>query len=100
MALLDDARLALRVSSEVFDDEISDLIDAAMSDMVRVGIEEDFVRDPDTHPLVKRAVMCYCKAHFGFDNDQAAFFNESYRQVVCDLLHSEHNIAAIAQSEE
>lgn len=96
MALIDDMKLVLRVSNSAYDDEVSMLIAAAKSDMARVGIDPELI-DPeqgDMAPLVKQAIACYCKAHFGFDNDEGARFDRSYRQTVTDLLNSNANIAA------
>lgn len=97
MALLDDMKVALRVSGDAFDGEIQTLIDSATDDMLRVGIDPAYVTPEDaseTPALVRSAITCYCKAHFGYDNDEASRFNASYRQIVCDLLNSTHNTAA------
>lgn len=96
--LLEEMKVILRVTSSLFDNEVQMLIDGAKADMKRVGINEGFV---DSHePLVKRAIACYCKAQFGFDNEAAKFYNDSYRQIVCDLLNSSENVACeVAESE-
>ena len=113
MALLDDVRTALRVSpiplddeagrapysdgweptfASDFDDEIQDLIDAALADLTRVGIVPSLL-DPDSlHPLAKRAVVAYAKAHYGYDNDEATRFIESYERTVIDMANSTANI--------
>lgn len=64
MALLDDVKLALRISNSSFDSEVNDLIGAAKQDIQLSGIIVNDYADP----LAKRAVVVYCKAHFGFDN--------------------------------
>ena len=97
MALIDDMKLLLRVSTTAYDNEVSMLIAAAKADMLRVGVQPDLVNPPvgsDEAPLVKQAIACYCKAHFGFDNDESARLDRSYRQIVTDLLNSSANIAA------
>lgn len=96
MALLDDMKLVLRVSNAAYDDEVSMLIAAAKSDMVRVGIDPALIEPEqgEIAPLVRQAISCYCKAHFGWDNDEGARFDRSYRQTVTDLLNSSANIAA------
>lgn len=65
MSLLTDAKLALRVSTEAFDSEITDLINAAVADMGLAGV----VNIDTTDPLVKRAVITYCRLHFGQPDD-------------------------------
>ena len=97
MALLDDMKLVLRVSTDAYDSEVNLLIEAAKADMLRVGVLPDMVNPPvgeDEAPLVIQAIACYCKAHFGYDNSEAARFERSYRQTVTDLLNSSANIAA------
>lgn len=96
MALLDDIKMVLRVKADAFDAEVSMLIGAAKADMLRVGIREELVNpsDGEIAPLAKQAIACYCKANFGYDNDEAGRFNAAYRQTVCDLMNSDANTAA------
>lgn len=65
MALIDDAKLALRVTTNAFDSEISDLINAAVADMGIAGVSNNETTDP----LVKRAVITYCRLNFGQPDD-------------------------------
>lgn len=103
MALLDDIRASLRISSAKFDAEAQMLVDAAVYDMERTGVNPALLQvDPETgdfgNAFVKHAVTTYCKAHFGYDVDEAMRFDDSYRRIVCDLLNSAENIAAIEQA--
>ena len=88
MALIDDIKLSLRVSSPAADVEVAALIEAAISDMRRVGVDEQLLNKKKMHPLTKMAVICYCKANFGYDNAEAERFYTIYRQTVCDLMNS------------
>lgn len=92
MALLDDIKVSLRLSSNALDSEVSSLIYAAVADMRRVGIAEELLDLANPHPLVRMAITCYAKANFGYDNDEATRFQESYRQIVCDLMNSKHSM--------
>lgn len=96
MSLLDDVKVAVRVSegTDDYDDELQDLIDAALADLTRVGIKPDLLDEDEPAPLVKQAVKLYSKGHFGFDNDERSDFLDSYERVVVDLLNSSANIAA------
>jgi len=99
VALLDDIKTSLRITSDVYDSEVRGLIDAARFDMERVGVDPTLLAlDPKTQDLsnefVKQAVRCYAKAHFGYDNPEAERMDDSYRRIVCDLMNSSHNIAA------
>lgn len=64
--MLEDVKLALRISTTAFDSEISGLISAAMLDLGVAGV----VVPEQMDALVRLAVITYCKMHFGQpDND-------------------------------
>lgn len=103
--MLDVVRVSLRVTSSKLDPEIEMLVGAALSDMERVGIDPEYLASGDMK--VTHAVVCYCKSMFGYDNsgnsgaygtNDSTFFNEAYRQHVCDMLNSQHNMAAVKQA--
>ena len=105
MTLIGDIKTSLRVTSEAYDSEVRDLVYAARFDMERVGVDPTLLAlNPHTqdvdNPFVKQAIRCYAKAHFGYDNPEAERFDDSYRRIVCDLMNSSHNIAAIANEPE
>lgn len=58
-------KLALRVTTNAFDDEINGLIDAALLDMGLAGVTNDSLSDA----LVLRAVVTYCRLNFGQPDD-------------------------------
>lgn len=76
MALIDDVKTALRISdtNTAFDGEIDGLIAACKGDLNQAGL---YVID-ETDDLIKRAIILYCKANFGYDNPEADRFQESY----------------------
>lgn len=80
--LLNDVKLALRISGSDFDIEIQDLIEAAKADLILSGVHKDKVMDTD--PLIKRAIIVYCKAHFGYDDPKVA---ERFEQAYFSLKH-------------
>lgn len=86
MALMDDVKVALRVKSSATDSEIRALVDAALADMARVGVDSGLLDREKPDPLVKSAVLCFCKARYGYDNEDAARFEAAYRQTVIDLM--------------
>lgn len=73
--MIEDVKKALRVSNMAFDDEIQDLIDAAKMDLRLAGV---FFLNENADALIKRAIITYCKANFGYDNPEAERFQESY----------------------
>jgi uncharacterized phage protein (predicted DNA packaging) len=87
MAILDDAKLALRISNTAFDSEVNDLISAARQDLILSGILDTKAND-DADPLVKRAITVYCKANFGFDNPEAERLQKSYDLLKMSLVLS------------
>ena len=61
MNILQAAKLALRITTTAFDDQISDLIDAALLDLETAGVTKV---DPND-ALVRQAVVTYVRMHFG-----------------------------------
>ena len=90
-SMLEELRLSLRISGDMYDREILTLAESAFQDMERVGVNEDYIQELSSR--VRNAVICYVKAHFGYDNSEANRFNTSYRQIVIDMLNSNVNNA-------
>jgi uncharacterized phage protein (predicted DNA packaging) len=89
--MLTPIKIALRVTSNVFDGEIQDLIDAARLDLIQSGISSEKAND-ETDALIKRAITIYCKANFGYDNPDADRFTQSYVMLKQHLsLTSDYN---------
>lgn len=63
--MLEEARVALRITVTDFDTEIQGLIDAAKADLGIAGV----LLDDATDPLIKRAVLTYVRCHFGSPDD-------------------------------
>ena len=65
MATLDNVKMALRITTTAYDAELTYLIAAAKLDMGIAGVIV-----PDTlDALVERAIITYCKLHFGIPED-------------------------------
>jgi hypothetical protein len=62
-ATLTKIKTAMRITTDAFDDEISDLVDAALADLRIAGVRGTNVALSD--PLVLRAVITYCRLNFG-----------------------------------
>lgn len=63
--MIERVKLALRITTYAFDQEIADLIDAALRDLGIAGVTNDDIADP----LIIRAVVTYCKCNFGQPDD-------------------------------
>ena len=79
--MLNKVKLALRVDGTVFDEEIQDLIDACKLDLGIGGVDAPL----ETDALIARAVVLYCKAHFGLDNPNSEKYLESYTSLKTSL---------------
>lgn len=63
--MLEKVKLALRVTTEAFDAELSDLIEAAKRDLGIAGVNIPEELDA----IVSVAITTYCKLHFGEPDD-------------------------------
>lgn len=59
--MLDKVKLALRITTDDFDGDLQDLIDACLLDLGIAGVTED----DTTNKLIIRAIITYCKLNFG-----------------------------------
>lgn len=100
MALLDDMKVAVRVTSSATDSEIQMWIDAALADMRRVGVNPDLLNEESPSALVLAAVACYVKANYGYDVSERPRFQDSYRSLVISLMNSSANIGYEADSDD
>lgn len=82
--LLEKIKLSLRIFDDIFDPEIEDLIEAALSNLETSGIKNINISDPQ----IIRAVTLYCKANFGFNNNESEQFQNCYINLVKHLATS------------
>lgn len=81
--MLEQVKLALRITTGVFDAELNGLISAALDDLALAGVNSWENRDK---PLVIRACVTYCKAHFGEPDGYGrlkAAYDEQKAQLKC-----------------
>jgi uncharacterized phage protein (predicted DNA packaging) len=88
MALLDDVKAVLRVSDDNKDTEIGDLIAAAQTDLALAGVTPSMTTLDPPDPLIKQAIVLYAKANYGWDNQEAPRFQESYNLLKASLTLS------------
>ena len=65
MATLDKVKMGLRIKTTAYDDELTDLIAAAQTDLGIAGVEVPSTLDE----IVTRAIITYCKMSFGLPED-------------------------------
>lgn len=63
--MLKKVKVALRLQTAVYDEEIKDLINACLADL---GLT-DITNTELDNPLITRAIILYCKLHFGYNAD-------------------------------
>ena len=89
MALLDDVKVACRVASNAFDTELNDLISSALLDLGIADIQASLLVSDNPTPLIKQAVITYCKMNFGLQsNDYYTRLKGSYDEQKAQLLMS------------
>ncbi|QUI24877.1 DNA-packaging protein [Vallitalea pronyensis] len=88
MALIDDVKLALRISHTAIDSDIQDVIDACLMDLKSSGIVIPDEKKEE-YALVKQAVKTYCKANLGLENTESEKYQRSY-----DLLKQHMSLIA------
>jgi hypothetical protein len=87
--LIDEVKPVLRITASDFNGEIQGLIDAAKVDLRISGINNI----DETDALIKRAIILYCKANFGYDNPDSDKFQKSYDMLKNHLaLSSEYAV--------
>ena len=65
MTTLEKVKMALRIMTDAFDSELTDLITAAELDLGVAGV----IVPDSLDELVTRAIITYCKAAFGLPDD-------------------------------
>lgn len=78
--MLEKVKLALRIKSNAFDSEIEDMINAALADLEVAGVSNMDTSDP----LVRRAVITYCRANF-FPTEEYDRLKASYDEQKAQL---------------
>lgn len=80
--MLEQVKLALRITAAIFDAELAALIESALDDLEIAGVA---ARNNEDKPLVVRAVITYCKANFG-EADQYDRLKASYDEQKSQLM--------------
>lgn len=83
MALLDDVKMALRIKTDKFDAELTNKIQAAQLDLGVAGV----VVPSEIDPMVKEAIITYCKMMFGLPED-AERLKRSYDEQKAQLSNA------------
>lgn len=92
MALLDDVKVALRISTDDagIEAQLTRLISEAMADLsYTADINSDIIGEA-SDPLVIGAILCYVKIHWTDDADETAKLEVSYSDYKSKLAMASH----------
>lgn len=78
--MLEKVKLALRLTTDAFDDELNELIEAAKLDLGIAGVDVPSEIDA----IVSRAIVTYCKVNFG-EPDEYERLKASYDEQKAQL---------------
>lgn len=68
--LLEAVKIYIRVTNEVYNSDVQDLINAAKAELKRVKVD---VTGMETDPLLRQAAKFYAKANFSSDANAARY---------------------------
>ena len=86
--MLDKVKLALLISSNDFDTELTDLIGSAFIDLNIGDVNEDVTVSTTTDPAIIRAVCCYCGYQFELQHgalNRADSYKRAYDEMKAQL---------------
>lgn len=64
--MLEAVKRALRLRTDAYNEELLDMIAAAQKDLALAGVT---MADAETNALMRRAIVTYCRMHFGSPDD-------------------------------
>lgn len=83
--MLEKVKVALRITTDAFDEELSSLIETAQQDLELAGVV--IIGKPDR--LVQRAIITYCRVHFGnLEDGEWDRMKKSYDEQKSQLITS------------
>lgn len=93
MALIDDVKKVIGISTTAKDTDVADLILSAKLDLSISGVG---IID-ETDPLIKRAITLYCQSNLVQDNAIAERFANSYRMLKIHLsLSGDYQVVVVS----
>lgn len=79
--------LRISVSTTLFDDEISDLIEQCKDDLKASGVSESKLLDDNIDGNITKLIILYCKAFFGLENPDKDWFINQYKYKKAETLN-------------
>ena len=85
--IADKVKLALRISHNLLDSEISDVIASARSEMIRAGVDSEKANGDDE--IIETAIKTYALNYYASDVKDAERYQESFKYQ-CDCLRKSY----------
>lgn len=82
--MLEKVKLALRITTNAYDSELTDLIEAAKIDLGIAGVIVPITTDSNIDAIIQRAIVTYCKLNFG-EPDEYNRLKSSYDEQKAQL---------------
>ena len=81
--IVDKVKLALRISHNLLDAEIADVVTSARQELIRAGVNETIANSD--REIVQTAIKTYALQYYASDVKEADRYGESFRYQ-CDCL--------------
>ena len=79
----------IRIKHTALDDDITDTIEAALSDLEMCGVNVNIMTESGEHdPLILNAVRLFCKVEYTDDTGKAAEYQKRYDSLKSCLMMS------------
>lgn len=85
----DKVKLALRISHNLLDAEITDVIASARLELKRAGVDPNYAEGSTED--IETAIRTYSLAYYSSDNKDSERYNESF-MYQCDCLRKSHGV--------
>jgi hypothetical protein len=82
--MLEEVKSELSIDGNERDVEVQRLIDAAIADLALSGVAADKAQNT-MDPLIKQAIVTYCRAHFDYYDRSAEWLMKSYEMLKAHL---------------
>ena len=83
MTILEKVKLALRISHNLLDDEILDVVQSGREELIRAGVSKEVAES--TNELVETALRTYALAYYAGDKNEADRYDLSFKYQ-CDCI--------------
>lgn len=87
MTILEKVKLALRISHNLLDNEIADVIASARQELKRAGVSKAKAEGSDE--IVETAIKTYALAYYSSEVKDSERYNESFKYQ-CDCLRKSY----------